>query len=97
MSGLMHMEVGGAPVIVCYGPKMKEHSREPMGVRWCFKCRSRNEFHWVLMVAEIEYDEDGSISSSMYMAEPSAHSECSGCKRRDGQLFPGWVYRWEDE
>lgn len=93
----MSVEYLTPQVAICRGPQMKERSRDSMGVRWCFKCRGRHEFHWIVLAADIEYDEDGQISSSMYMAEPIAHSECLGCRKWDGQLFPGWVYRWEME
>lgn len=84
-------------VTICYGPPMKERHRDPMGLKWCFKCRGRHPFDWVVMGADIQYDADGQISSSMYMAEPYAFAECGGCGKHDGQLFPGWSYRWEDE
>jgi hypothetical protein len=94
---ITYAELDGVPVTICRGPEMKERHRDPMGVKWCFKCRGRHEFDWIVMGADMALDDDGQISPSMYMAEPTAHSECSGCGRRDGQLFPGWSYRWEDE
>lgn len=84
-------------VILCgTGLTYREKHRDPMGVKWCFKCRGRHEFDWVVEAADMIYDDDGTISPLMYMAEPIAFSECGGCKQRNGQLFPGWTYRWED-
>lgn len=84
-------------VVICRGPEMKERSRTSMGVKWCFRCRGRHEFHWIVMGADMIYDENGEVSPLMYMAEPYAHSECGNCKQRGGELFPGWGYAWEDE
>ena len=43
-------------VIICRGPKMKEVKNEPLGERWCFKCRKRTEFmHKVMAPVEPSY------------------------------------------
>ena len=51
----------GNRVTICYGPTMEETSRNPMGVKWCFKCRSRNEFDWVVMSPVIDWNDEASI------------------------------------
>lgn len=89
---VQYFDIDGAEVAVCSGPPVREHSRTSMGVRWCFKCRGRHEFAWVVMASDIVYDANGDIDPVMYMAEPYAHSECSNCKQHAGELFPGWTY-----
>lgn len=82
-------------VIVCRGPEMEEASRASMGVRWCFKCRKRAEFSWVVLSPVIDWDDEASIAAAMW--GPIAHSECGNCGRHAGELFPGWEYKWEDD
>lgn len=65
-------------IAIC-GTDMVEYNRHPMGIKWCFTCRTRNEFNWIVMVP----------SGPSYYG-PTAHSECSGCKSQDSDLFPGW-------
>lgn len=74
-------------VIIC-APDMEESSRRSMGVKWCFKCRGRHEFDWVVLTP--------TTLDGWYWG-PTAHSECHGCHQQAGELFPGWSYRWEDE
>jgi hypothetical protein len=85
-------DIGGAEVAICSGPPMREHSRKSMGVRWCFKCRGRHEFAWIVMASDIVYDANGDIDPVMYMAEPFAHSE-SSCgtppRRSSNSPMPG--------
>lgn len=72
-------------LIICYGPPMKEVTREPSGERWCFTCRKRREFEFVVMApAEPSY------------YGPSPSMECTTCKTSDGDLFPGREREWED-
>lgn len=59
------------------GTRMRESSRDPMGVKWCFHCRTRHEFDWVVKVPD---------GLSYY--GPSAHVE--GVGRYCTDLFPGW-------
>lgn len=82
-------------VTICYGSKMREASRNSMGVKWCFKCRGRYEFEWIVMTPVIDWDDEASISAAMWGT--TAHSECGNCKRSGGELFPGWVYKMEDD
>jgi hypothetical protein len=60
------------------GTHMEESSRRSEGIRWCFVCRKRHEFWWVVMTpAGISY------------YGPTAHME--GISRRCSDLFPGWA------
>ena len=52
-------------------------------MRWCFKCRKRREFVFVVM-AEIE--------PSYY--EPNPFVRCVVCKTDDGDCFPGRYREW---
>ena len=70
-------------VIIC-GTRMMEHSRDSRGDRWCFTCRRRHEFWWVVMVPD---------GLSYY--GPSAHME--GARADCTDLFPGWERKWTDE
>ncbi len=70
---------------LCYGPKMREHSREDTAVRWCFKERKRVMFQKVVMTPDEE---------SYY--GPTVHIECSSCKTIDGDCFPGHEREWEE-
>jgi hypothetical protein len=70
--------------VVC-GTKMKEGSRRSEGVRWCFCCRKRVEFHYIVMVPDGE---------SWYGPYPEI--KCSGCNQIDGDLFPGRTREWEE-
>ena len=81
-------------IAICRGPRMKETHRDSMGVKWCFKCRGRHEFHWIVMAPVIDWDDEASIAAAMW--GPTAHSECQNCKEQAGELFPGWSYQWED-
>ena len=64
-------------LIIC-GTRMKEFSRNSEGDKWCFVCRKRHEFWWVVMVP---------VGFSYY--GPSAHME--GVTRNCSDLFPGWT------
>lgn len=76
-------DLGG--VIVC-GTRMVEHSRRSEGIKWCFQCRTRAEFHWIVMVPD---------GPSYY--GPEAYMKCSNCDEIDGDLFPGRYREWGDE
>ncbi len=69
-------------VSIC-GTVMTEHSRRSEGERWCFHCRKRHEFWWVVMVPD---------GLSYY--GPSAHMD--GVTPECSDLFPG-VYREVEE
>ena len=66
------------------GTDMTEHSRRSMGDKWCFHCRTRHEFWWVVMAP---------TGLSYY----GPHVEIHGVKRDCTDLFPGWSREWEDD
>lgn len=66
------------------GTRMKERSRESMGIRWCFHCRTRHEFFSVVMVP------DG-------MSYYGPHWEIHGVGDYCTDLFPGWTRNWEED
>lgn len=70
-------------VAIC-GTEMHEVSRKSEGVKWCFRCRSRHEFWWVV---------EAPAGLSYY--GPSAHME--GVGRFCTDLFPGWVRQAVEE
>lgn len=88
-------DVAEGSVVICYGPEMEEVRRESIGVKWCFKCRSRHEFHWVKTwpIWDKEKDPDG--YSQCWGGD--YFSECSGCKAHGSDLFPGWYREAVDE
>lgn len=71
-------------VIVCRGPRMKETHRESLGVRWCFACRQRVEFVYVV---------HGPVEPGYY--EPLPSVQCTSCNTPDADLFPGRTREWE--
>jgi hypothetical protein len=74
-------DLGG--VVIC-GTHMEEVHRTTEGERWCFTCRKRHEFWWVVMApAGISY------------YGPSARME--GMRRDCTDLFPGWYRQAVDE
>ena len=76
------------PAVTICGPSGWEiiHD-EADGERWCFKCRKRREFRYIV-------GRDPDYMNDYY--GPSAHVECSVCKTTDGDCFPGWSREWED-
>jgi hypothetical protein len=66
------------------GTRMKEDSRESMGIRWCFHCRTRHEFFDVLMVPD-----------GFSWSDP--HREVVGPKDDCTDLFPGWSREWVED
>jgi hypothetical protein len=65
---------------------MTEYSRTPMGERWCFRCRKRRNFSWVVLVP--------TDSPSYY--SPTAHMVCETCREKDTDLFPGWERTFDE-
>jgi hypothetical protein len=74
-------DIGG--VVIC-GTHMEESHRRSEGERWCFTCRKRHEFWWVVMAP---------VGISYY--GPSARME--GVHRDCTDLFPGWYRQAVDE
>jgi hypothetical protein len=65
-----------------YGPPMEEVHRESVGVRWCFVCRKRRSFDYVVKAP---------TEPSYYGPSPSIVGECG---HLDGDLFPGRYREW---
>lgn len=64
------------------GPPMREIRREPVGVKWCFKCRKHLPHDWIgLATVELSY------------YEPTFRYDCSGC-HQEHVLFPGLMRNW---
>lgn len=70
--------IEGDGVVIC-GTRMVEYSRTSEGVKWCFVCRERAEFAWVVKWPDGPSYYDG-----------YAFMECGNCGASDGDLFPGW-------
>lgn len=71
--------------IICGPRKVIEVSRKPYSENaWCFVCRKRRDFVFVVRRADVEID--------WYGPWPSV--ECSE-GHSDGDLFPGRVREWE--
>ena len=73
------------PLTIC-GTRMVEHSRRSEGIKWCFACRKRVEFHYIVMAPN---------GFSYY--GPHAVIKCANCNTTDGDLFPGWQREWEED
>lgn len=65
------------------GP-MREIHRESTGTHWCFRCRARREFFYVV-TAEVEPSYYG----------PNHAVKCGSCGQPDGDCFPGTYREWE--
>lgn len=62
---------------------MREVSRKPAGVKWCFKCRKHLPHDWIVLVT---------VEPSYY--EPTARYDCPQC-HEENVLFPGRVWKWQ--
>jgi hypothetical protein len=71
------------------GDRMEETFRRPDGERWCFRCKSRRPFDYVVN-SPVEDREN----PSWYGPSPSI--QCSTCGLVDGDMFPGRYREWED-
>jgi hypothetical protein len=58
--------------------------RTSEGVKWCFNCRKRAEFFFIITVPVVP-DYYG----------PNASVRCGSCDTSDGDLFPGGEREWE--
>jgi hypothetical protein len=54
--------------------------------RWCFHCRTRREFLYVVQAP---------VGLSYY--GPTPHVECATCGTYDGDCFPGTEREWGDQ
>ena len=68
-------------VHICYTEPLEEIVRKQIGQRWCFVCRKRRNFSWVVMAP---------VGLSYY--GPHEKIVCDACKTQDGDCFPG-TYR----
>lgn len=65
----------------------RERLREPDGERWCFRCRKRRVFEYVVTVP---------VDPESWYG-PGRRIECGSCGLDDGDLFPGRVREWEED
>lgn len=66
------------------GTRMREHSRRSEGIKWCFHCRKRHEFWFVVTVPD---------GLSYY----GPNYSIDGPTRECTDLFPGWSREWEED
>lgn len=78
------MPMGDTIVTICHGGEHREVKRRSEGVKWCFHCRKRQEF-WFIVTAPIVPDWYG----------PIADVRCGHCNASDGDLFPGREREWD--
>ena len=77
--------IGDSVVHINRGPEMVEVvNRRDGQTRWCFTCRTRREFRYIVM-APVVMDWYG----------PNADVKCGHCKTSDSDLFPGREREWE--
>lgn len=69
---------------ICRGPVMEERSREDIGVRWCFSCRKRTQFQFIVTAP---------AGRSYYGPNPSIR--CGACGQVDGDVGFGRCREWE--
>ena len=84
MSNCQTYNFGGTTVHISHGPEMREVKRESKGEKWCFHCRKRREF-WFIVTAPAEPSYYG----------PNADIRCGHCNTSDGDFFPGHEREWE--
>lgn len=72
-----------SPGLVICGTNMVEISRESWGIRWCFHCRKRHEFDFVVTAPN---------GPSYYGPNPSIR----GPKRECTDVFPGCEREWKE-
>ena len=70
---------------------MEEVVRRTHGERWCFRCRTRREFWFVLERPIVTSIDDPGVYYG-----PTPHIECSACQTWDGDCFPGTSREWND-
>ena len=66
------------------GTTDEETHRKPWGVRWCFHCRTRHEFWWV-------------VYSPIGLSYYGPRGAVEGVKPDCSDLFPGWYREWSEE
>lgn len=65
---------------------LEEVVREDIGERWCFRCRKRREFQYVVKAP---------VDIMSYYG-PSPSITCGTCTTIDSDLFPGMQREWSD-
>lgn len=78
------INLDGTIVHISRGPAMEEIIRESEGEKWCFHCRKRREFFYIVTAP---------IEPSYYGPNPDVR--CGHCNTSDGDLFPGGYREWE--
>jgi hypothetical protein len=77
-------EEGHAFLNINHGPRMKEIRREDWAERWCFACRGRHMFLYVV---------DAPVEMSYYGPNPSIR--CGSCGQVNGDCGFGRAREWE--
>ncbi len=80
----MSSMVRSGGLTMCFEP-MEDVKREPDGDRWCFRCRKRREFVFVV---------SRPVDPMSYYG-PNYSIECTVCHLGGGDLFPGREREWE--
>lgn len=79
------LTIGDSLVHINRGPEMVEVvNRRDGETRWCFACRKRREFRYIVM-APVKPDWYG----------PTRDIKCGHCRTSDGDLFPGGEREWD--
>ena len=71
---------------VCDAGPYEEIHRESIGQRWCFECRKRTEYFYVVTAP----------TDPMSWYGPTPGYKCGSCGK-DGYCFPGAWIEWGDE
>lgn len=64
--------------------EMREIGRCSDGERWCFSCRARRDFLYVVLAP----------TNPMSWYGPTPQIQCATCATVDGDLFPGREREW---
>lgn len=59
---------------------------ESEGERWCFNCRARHEFQFIILTP----------TDPMSCYGPTPLIRCSNCQQADADLFPGRFREWPE-
>lgn len=74
--------VSAGTMVVCFGPRMEVVRQKELGERWCFRCRKRRPFVFIVS-APVEMSYYG----------PTAGVRCDR-GHDDGDCFPGRYREW---
>ncbi len=78
------IDYNGQALHISYGPETREIVRRSEGEKWCFHCRTRREFFYIV-TAPVVMDWYG----------PNPGVKCGHCNTSDGDLFPGREREWD--